>query len=261
MDFAVSPALSLLIGNLLAFAFARRRGVTFVLEESRVLTPETRELTFRAKRPVSFEPGQFAELTVPHAGVDGRGSRRSFSISLAAEPRGQASRSPCGCPRTRRASRRRCSRSSPVTRCTRPGSAATSCCRRISRQPLLLVAGGIGITPFLSQLRHESARDAVLVYGVSSPDEVPFVEELAGVRVVLVGPARPSGLPDGWTYVEAPFLSPELIADAVPDLADRRAYVSGPPAMVNAVRAGPRQALQGRQDGLLHRLLMPRRPC
>jgi ferredoxin-NADP reductase len=105
-------------------------------------------------------------------------------------------------------------------------------------EPLLMVAGGIGITPFLSQLRHESSRDAVLVYGVSSPDEVPFVEELAGARVVLVGPDRPNGLPERWTYVQAPFLSPALIAEAVPDLADRRAYVSGPPAMVNAVRPG-----------------------
>jgi NAD(P)H-flavin reductase len=99
------------------------------------------------------------------------------------------------------------------------------------------VAGGIGITPFLSQLRHESARDAVLVYGASSADEVPFTEELAGVRVVLVCPQRPASLPEGWTYVEAPFLSAEIVAAAVPDLGGRRAYVSGPPAMVNAVRA------------------------
>ncbi|WP_396049121.1 ferredoxin--NADP reductase [Aeromicrobium sp. UC242_57] len=104
-------------------------------------------------------------------------------------------------------------------------------------KPLLLVAGGIGITPFLSQLRHDADRDAVVVYGAPSAAEAPFVEDLAGARVVLVSPDRPDVLPEGWTHVAAPFLTAEIIADAVPDLAERTAYVSGPPAMVNAVRS------------------------
>jgi ferredoxin-NADP reductase len=104
--------------------------------------------------------------------------------------------------------------------------------------PLLLVAGGIGITPFLSQLRHHQDRDAVLVYGVTGPEEISYADELAGFNVVLVSAARPDHLPTTWTWVEAPFLSAEIIASAVPDLATRRAYVSGPPAMVNAVRPG-----------------------
>ena len=233
----VSQQAALLLGNLLAFAFARRRGVAFVLEETRVLTPETCELTFRAKRPVSFEPGQFAELTVPHAGVDGRGSRRSFSISSPPNADGRVSFA-LRVPENSSSFKKALLALEPGDTVHATGIGGDFLLPSDSRAPLLLVAGGIGITPFLSQLRHESTRDAVLVYGVSSPDEVPFTDELAGVRVVLVGPARPSGLPEGWTYVEASFLSPELIADAVPDLADRRAYVSGPPAMVNAVRPG-----------------------
>ncbi|KRC65065.1 hypothetical protein ASE12_09995 [Aeromicrobium sp. Root236] len=233
----VSQQLSLLIGNLLAFAFARRHGVTFVLEQSRVLTPETRELTFRAKRPVSFEPGQFAELTVPHAGVDGRGSRRSFSISSPPNAEGRVSFA-LRVPEDSSTFKKALLALEPGDTVHATGIGGDFLLPSDPSQPLLLVAGGIGITPFLSQLRHESSRDAVLVYGVSSPDEVPFVEELAGVRVVLVGPAAPSGLPDSWTYVQAPFLSTELIANAVPDLASRKAYVSGPPAMVNAVRPG-----------------------
>jgi ferredoxin-NADP reductase len=242
--FAITPELSLLIGNLLAFAFARRHGVTFVLEESRVLTPETRELTFRAKRPVSFEPGQFAELTVPHSGVDGRGSRRSFSIASPPNPEGRVSFA-LRVPEKSSSFKRALLALKPGDKVHATGIGGDFLLPSDPKEPLLLVAGGIGITPFLSQLRHESSRDAVLVYGVSSAEEVPFTEELAGVRVVLVGPARPSGLPEGWTYVKAPFPSPELIADAVPDLADRWAYVSGPPAMVNAVRAGLAKRCKG----------------
>ncbi|MEV7397720.1 FAD-binding oxidoreductase [Aeromicrobium sp. NPDC092404] len=235
--FAITPELSLLVGNLLAFAFARRRGVTFVLQEKRQLTPETRELTFRAKRPVSFQPGQYAELTVPHAGPDGRGSRRSFSIASPPDPEGRVSFA-LRVPESSSSFKKALLALEPGDTVQATGIGGDFLLPPDPSVPVLLVAGGIGITPFLSQLRHESSRDAVLVYGVSSPDEVPFVEELSGVQVVLVGPARPSELPERWTYVEAPFLSAELIAEAVPDLAKRRAYVSGPPAMVNAVRVG-----------------------
>ena len=77
----VSPEVALLVGNLVAFAMARRRGLDLELRETRQLTPETHELTFRTKRSMTFRPGQYIELTVPHGGVDSRGSRRTFSIS------------------------------------------------------------------------------------------------------------------------------------------------------------------------------------
>ena len=252
--FAITPELSLLIGNLLAFAFARRRGVTFVLEESRALTPETRELTFRAKRPVSFQPGQYAELTVPHAGVDGRGSRRSFSIASPPDPDGRVSFA-LRVPENSSSFKKALLALEPGDTVHATGIGGDFLLPSDSSEPLLLVAGGIGITPFLSQLRHESSRDAVLVYGVSSPDEVPFVEELAGVRVVLVGPAcprRPAGRLD-------------VRRGAVPVArADRRRGAGpGRPQGVRLGSAGDGQrrtrragqALQGRQDGLLHRLL------
>jgi len=233
----ITPELSLLIGNLVAFAFARRHGLTFELEGTRRLTAETHELTFRATRPVAFTPGQYVELTLPHSGVDGRGTRRTFSISSPPNDDGRVAFT-LRVPETSSSFKKALLALEPGDRVHGTGVGGDFVWPSDPATPLLLVAGGIGITPFLSQLRHEGARDAVLVYGASSPDEVPFVEELSGVRVVLVCPARPDHLPEGWTFVEAPFLSAEIIADAVPDLGDRRAYVSGPPAMVNAVRSG-----------------------
>ncbi len=87
--FSPTPEIALLVGNLVAFAFARRRGVSLDLVSTRQLTPETHEFTFKPRRPVAFQPGQFAELTLPHKGVDGRGVRRSFSISSPPDPDGQ----------------------------------------------------------------------------------------------------------------------------------------------------------------------------
>lgn len=235
--FTVNEASALLIGNLVAFAFARRRGLTLELEETRQLSPQTHQLTFRSTRPVAFAPGQYVELTVPHAGVDARGSRRTFSISSPPDADGRMSFA-LRVPEKSSSFKKALLALEPGQRVSGTGVGGDFVWPRDTSAPLLLVAGGIGITPFLSQLRHEAARDAVLVYGAAAADEVPFTEELAGVRVVLVCPARPADLPEGWTFVEAPFISTDLIAEAVPDLADRRAYVSGPPAMVNAVGSG-----------------------
>ncbi|MRJ75930.1 oxidoreductase [Aeromicrobium sp. SMF47] len=235
--FAITPELSLLIGNLVAFALARRRGLVLELEETRRLTPETHELVFRARRPVRFVPGQYVELTVPHARTDSRGSRRTFSISSPPDASGLVSVA-LRVPEPSSSFKRALLDLEPGERVHGTGVGGDFVLPADPSVPVLLVAGGIGITPFLSQLAHEPSRDAVLVYGASTPGEVPFADELAGARVVLVCPERPASLPDGWSYVEAPFLSVDLIAAAVPDLADRIAYVSGPPAMVNAVRPG-----------------------
>lgn len=237
---AVTPELSLLVGNLVAFAFARRRGLTFELEEAKQLTPETYELTFRSTRPVRFAPGQYVELSLPHPGTDSRGSRRTFSISSAPSGDGAVSFA-LRVPENSSSFKRALLSLEPGQRVHGTGVGGDFVLPSDPAAPVLLVAGGIGITPFLSQLRHGPGRDAVLVYGASSAEEVPFAEDLAGARVVLVCPDRPDVLPHGWTHVEAPFLSAEIIAEAVPDLADRKAYVSGPPAMVNAVRADLRK--------------------
>lgn len=230
-----SPEVALLVGNLVAFGFARRRGLTLRLERARQVSPETHELTFRARPPVAFTPGQYVELTLPHSGMDARGARRAFSISSPPGPDGLVSVALRVPPRSS-SFKKALLALQPGQTVHGTGVGGDFVWPADPRVPLLLVAGGIGITPFLSQLRHDTGRDVVLVYGAASADEIPFADELDGVRVVLVCPERPASLPESWTYVAASVLSGRVIADAVPDLGQRRAYVSGPPAMVNAVR-------------------------
>lgn len=228
---------ALLTGNLVAFVFARRTGVRLELVERRLLGADTHELVFRSARQHRFEPGQYAELHLPHAGTDTRGTRRMFSISSPPAADGTIAFS-LRVPEPA-SSFKRAMVDLPVGSTVQStGISGDFLLPRDTSVPVVLVAGGIGVTPFLSQLRHAPERDAVLVYGVPSGDDVPYADELAVHRVVLVSPTQPSTMSDTWTWVEAPFLSADLVADAVPDLADRRAYVSGPPAMVNAVRGG-----------------------
>jgi ferredoxin-NADP reductase len=110
-------------------------------------------------------------------------------------------------------------------------------------KPVLLVAGGIGITPFISQLQHDAAageqRDLVLVYAIRGHEEFAYADELKrlGIRVVLLAPSEPENLPEGWSYAGSGRLTGDVIERHVPDARQRTAFVSGPPRLVGAARS------------------------
>jgi len=236
-----TPQLALLVGNLIGFAFGQRRGIRLTYLGKTQLGPTTWELSFQPHRPVRFVPGQYMELTIPHRKADFRGSRRYFSISSAPAldaPITFAITTP--------------SKSSSFKQALldlEPGAAVTGtgvggdfALPTDVTEPLLLVAGGIGITPFASQLAHATERgekrDVVVLYSTSSPGPLPYGDLLArsGARVVLYAPEAPATLPPGWEYAGAGRVTGERVASAVPDAAKRRAFVSGPPALVNDLR-------------------------
>lgn len=109
--------------------------------------------------------------------------------------------------------------------------------------PVLMVAAGIGVTPFISHLRHlgsgDRPRDVVLVYLVKDAAELPFRDEIStsGVPVVLAGPTPTDDLPEGWTWAGDHPLDEAGLRRVVPDLPERHAYVSGSPAAVAQLTA------------------------
>lgn len=235
---SLTPEVALLLGNAFAFALAPRTGIRLEVVAARPLGGDVHEVTFAPRRRVGFRAGQYLELQVPHRS-DGRGVRRVFSISSA--PAASDLTVALRVPEQSSSFKRELLALAPGTRLSATGVHGDFVWPR-GDSPLLLVAGGIGVTPFLSQLRQDVRRDVVLVYGVPDADDVPYRDELVstGVPVVLVAPTAPTSLPEGWTYVEAPFLTGDLVAAAVPDAAGRIAFVSGPPAMVDALRASLR---------------------
>jgi ferredoxin-NADP reductase len=241
-----SYQLWLVIGNLLAFLVGQRRGIQLVYVGREQLSPTSWELSFRPRKAVRFKAGQYMELTLPHAKQDVRGLRRTFSIASA--PGDDLVRFGI----------RTATRSSSFKQhllALQPGDtvAATAIggdfvLPRDPSRPVLLVAGGIGVTPYVSHLEdlHRTAtdRDAVLVYASSSSDDLAYAERLEnqGHRVLLVAPAAPATLPANWTYLGAGPLSADLLLSAVPDARGRTAYVSGPPSLVRSLKPALRRA-------------------
>lgn len=237
--FTLGQERALLIGNLLAFAFAVRGAVRLTLVDRQTLTPTVHQLTFRVKRALRFVPGQYLELDVPHRRPDARGTRRQFSIASAPEDLPELRIA------FRDAGAQHPSSYKKALAGVTPGDALAVTgvwgdflLPRGEATPVLMVAAGIGVTPFVSQLRHvrqaEEDRDIVLVYVASAAEELAFRPDLeaSGVPVIVFTRDEPTDLPSHWTWAQGVRLDSDGLQRVVPDLSARHAYISGPPGLI-----------------------------
>jgi ferredoxin-NADP reductase len=240
--FSASPQFALLIGNLFAFFFGQRRGLRLTYVGKTQLTPTSWEFEFTPQHPVRFTAGQFMELTLPHAKPDARGWRRVFSIASA--PGGNV-RFGIRLPERSSTFKKALLSLEPGARISGT-SVGGDFVLPAGPEPLLLVAGGIGITPYISQLESLAGtpRDIALVYAISTPDDLAYASMLAktSCTVTVVSAEKPPKLPKGWTWVQSPRLTADQLLAAVPDAKTRHTYLSGTPAMVGALKRALRRA-------------------
>jgi ferredoxin-NADP reductase len=115
-----------------------------------------------------------------------------------------------------------------------------------TENPLLLVAGGSGIVPLMSMLRHRRASGvripARLLYSSRSPDDVIFSEELKRLQDTKDGLELSytftRHIPPGWSGY-ARRIDARMLAEVASPLGPQtQAYVCGPTLMVEAVANG-----------------------
>lgn len=189
--------------------------------------------------PFAFEPGQFLTVAVT---VDGKVVKRSYSIAS----------SPCchgWCEITVKHTRGGVvsghlhgnvkvgdvlEASGPYGRFTFRGQEAPH---------VVMIAGGVGITPLMSSTRFLTDQswmgDIWLIYACPRLDGVIFREELdylakrhPNLHLTLVLSDEPS---TAWAGARG-FVTPEVLKQAVPDLGTRRIHLCGPPPMMEAVK-------------------------
>ena len=233
---------ALLVGNLLAFAFAfsMRSAVKLTLESRAELTPTVQALTFRARRRLAFVPGQYLELDVPHRHPDARGTRREFSIASAPEDLPLLTVAFREVPGAKSQS----SYKKALAQVTAGDALAVTgvwgdfILPKKPSSAVLMVAAGIGITPFVSQLRHvrlaEDDRDIVLVYVASEASELAFRDELeaSGVPTIVFTRDEPQNLPRHWRWARGVRLDAAGLEQVVPDISARHVYISGPAGLI-----------------------------
>ena len=239
---ANSPELALLVGNLMAFFLGQRGGVQLTFKGSRPLTPASTEFRFEAHRPVRFAAGQFMELNLPHAGSDGKGRRRVFSIT--SPPGATEITFGVGTAEPLSTAKKALFALRPGDRISATAVGGDFVLPNDAGKPVLLIAAGIGITPFLSQLAaKDAARDTVVLYLAKGRHELASVEQLeaSGAKVIARladGSTPPEFMVDaGASRIDAPRLK-----ELVPDIGEREVFVSGSPASVDSLRAAARGA-------------------
>jgi ferredoxin-NADP reductase len=194
--------------------------------------------TFRFARPAGFDftPGQFLTIRVR---ADGRDLVRCYSLSSSPSARGYLDISVkrqglvSGMLHSSLRTATLVSIKAPAGAFTYPTN---------DDRPLLLLAGGIGITPLVSMLRHatetEPTRPVVLLYSARREEQLAFRDELAAidrrhpqVRVVFAiteGSTGPGVYPGR--------IDDALVRAAMPNVADAIALICGPQPMIDGQR-------------------------
>ena len=146
----------------------------------RMIAQGTLEVRFRLEGRVKFEPGQYARVAVPLRFADGRGPSRDFSI--ASSP--QDDRLMIAFRVSKSGFKRTLSKLPLGARVQIEGPFGVFALPR--RGDVVFVAGGIGITPFMSMLRDAQERKVrrkfVLFYANRSRKSAAFLPELKSMR-------------------------------------------------------------------------------
>jgi ferredoxin-NADP reductase len=190
--------------------------------------------------PFTFVPGQFLNVAF---WIGGARMNRSYSISssptqreyvdltVRREPRGAVSRHIVDLLKVGD----QIEVGGPVGKFTFTGTEAES---------IVLIAGGVGITPMMSITRYLTERswagDIFFFYVCRTPADFIFADEVAVLQRansnlhVVVTISKAEG-----TEWKGPrgHLTKELLTQTVPDLASRRIHLCGPPSMMEAIKA------------------------
>jgi ferredoxin-NADP reductase len=108
---------------------------------------------------------------------------------------------------------------------------------------VLFIAGGTGLAPFMSMLRHmnvtKAQTDAIMLYSVKFPTEVIRKDELESfsnsLKLKLVVTVTRPTEGDGWTG-QTGHIDSAMIQKHCPDFAERMCYICGPLPFVKAVK-------------------------
>jgi ferredoxin-NADP reductase len=223
--------------------------LTFRLGDRRQIAEATISLRLDlAGQDFPFQPGQFVRVgLIDPPYPDPKGDVRSFSIASAPADRfvGIATRL------TGSAFKRSLAELPVGSPVSVRGPLGSFMLDPLSSAPVTLFAGGIGITPFRSMLRHAraqaAARRLTLVYANRCPEQAAFLEELDGwakdhanfrLLATMTQPGKSTSSWGGPTgYVDASFIRKHL-----PEVAQCGCYVAGPPRFVAGVTQALREA-------------------
>lgn len=216
---------------------------TYLVQENQKITPSTLLLTLKrdeSERPLAFQPGQYASIGFERNGK--KSAVRCFSIvsSPTEQDRLQFSM------RLRGHFTTALSKLEPGDIVNVNGPFGGFVFDVDEDKTAVLMAGGIGITPFMSIMRFLSKlnadNDVVLLYSVQAQEDIPFGDELLTIQhqhpklktIFVVGKGETDKLPQA--NVASGFISADLLDKVTHgDYTSQRFFICGPPGFMKAM--------------------------
>lgn len=209
----------------------------YIVEKNTKITPSTLLLTLRrddSERPLAFQPGQYAAISYERRGKPS--TTRCFSIVSSPTDQHVLQFSM----RVRGRFTTALSQLEEGAIVNIAGPFGGFVFDVDADKKAVFMAGGIGITPFMSILRYLAAlnakNDVTLLYSCATQDDVPFGDELLAIHaghpnlnvIFVVGKGPTDKLPQD--HVATGFIGAELL-DKVTETSykDRRFFICGPP--------------------------------
>lgn len=221
---SIGPQAALLVGNIYTFWCGQRGGIRLRFKSRRQLSRDQVEYIFEPLRPLRYQAGQYIEVQLPHDKSDNRGIRRMFTIASSPSEKEMKLAVRHYTPSsTYKKAMDRLMSGSVLSATAIYGDFILP---RDKNEKLLFVAGGIGITPFRSQLEwlasRSEKRDGILLYSTQSDDDAVYSavlnDERHGIETHTVRSVEQG---DILRYCH--------------DITERTVYISGPPGMVDSV--------------------------
>ncbi len=241
-SFYTTPELALLVGNVFSYLVSPKRRLVLQLKAKHQLSPNAYEFVFAPNRRLAFAPGQFMEWTLGHEEPDSRGNRRYFTLASAPTESnlrlGVRFNDPSS---SYKQALLEMDKNDEILAGQLSGDFTLP---RNPKQPLIFIAGGIGITPFRSMIHYlldiHQRRPITLFYGSRTVHDIVYknvfdqAERELGIRTIYLVEDK-TGMPPGWVGLVG-LVSPQIIQKYAQNYRDAIYYISGPNVMVEAVK-------------------------
>ncbi|MGB8214886.1 MAG: RnfABCDGE type electron transport complex subunit D [Anaerolineales bacterium] len=240
--FYLTPELAILFGNVFSYLASPKTRLVLKLKEKIKVAPDIYDFIFTQARNFAFTPGQYMEWTLGHDHPDVRGNRRYFTLASAPTEK------------TLRLGVKFYPQSSTFKNALLKMKAGDEIVASqlagdftLPENPLqkcVLIAGGVGITPFRSMIKYlldtHTKRSITLFYANKTVDDILYkdvfdrAQRELGIQTIYAVTDN-NHLPPAWTGTTGR-ITPELIKTKVPGYRHCMFYISGPKAMVDSFK-------------------------
>jgi len=240
--FYITPELAILMGNVYSYLVSPKTRLVLRLKERIRVAPDIYDFVFAHTRSFAFAPGQYMEWTLGHNRVDARGNRRYFT--LASAPTEKTLRLGVKFYQESSSFKKAMLNMKAGDEIVAGQLAGDFTLPENPRQKCVLIAGGVGVTPFRSMIKYlldtHRPRPITLFYANKSVDDILYKDvfdraqhELGIQTIYTVTDTK--NLPASWTGIIGR-ITPQLIKSKLPDYRRCIFYISGPRSMVDSFK-------------------------